>query len=160
MKRTRLPKKDYNSRVDRLPKLTELQKTSFAEREKGFSPAYHNLKRKLLSFGGVAVVPVFEEDLKKIKARAQLFVPDGEYSYRFERGHPSDCHSNVAGLWDLTKGDVRIVTGWALSDDGLWRQHTWGLRYGTIIETTVKRKKYFGYILNEAESEKFFEENW
>jgi hypothetical protein len=47
-------------------------------------------------------------------------------------------------------GIASICSGYALSDDGLsddglWRDHTWGiLRGGGILETTLKRKKYFG----------------
>lgn len=52
------------------------------------------------------------------------------------------------------------MTGWALTkNDGMWRQHTWGLINGEIIETTTKRSKYFGVVLTNNESEKFHASN-
>ena len=55
------------------------------------------------------------------------------------------------------------MTGYALSDDGMWRQHSWcicdaGEEYiedSIIIETTEKRLAYFGFIMDEEESEEF-----
>jgi hypothetical protein len=36
-------------------------------------------------------------------------------------------------------GEVRIASGYALSSDGLWRQHSWGMDVadGRILETTA-----------------------
>lgn len=111
------------------------------------------LRKKLLSIGGEEIVPRFEEDLDEIMQRAKLF----RKNVRFIDGSPSSCHSNVAMLYQ--RGIVKIATGWALSDDGLWRQHTWGIDNNEIIETTETRNKYFGFILNTAESELFVDRN-
>jgi hypothetical protein len=73
----------------------------------------------------------------------------------------SQCHSNTAELWDLNKDrGFKIMTGWALSGDKQWRQHSWGVHKGKVIETTVKRKAYYGYVLNHRESEDFHYENY
>jgi hypothetical protein len=54
---------------------------------------------------------------------------------------------------------MKITTGWALSDDGLWRQHSWILRGKTVIETTETRVRYFGVTLTDAEAEQFWNDN-
>ena len=73
---------------------------------------------------------------------------EGSITYR--RMEPSQCHLNVARLWNERKKGSRLIgvgTGYALSDDGLWRGHSWGLTKKGIIETTVRRVKYFGLSL-------------
>ena len=47
------------------------------------------------------------------------------------------------------------MTGYALSESGIWHQHSWLMNKDKIIETTVNRSKYFGYILSPLESEIF-----
>lgn len=103
--------------------------------------------------GGEEIVPRYEGDLDEIMQRANLF----RKNVRFIDGSPSSCHSNIAMLYQ--GGGMRIAVGWALSDDGLWRQHTWGIDSNGIIETTEVRDKYFGFILNDVESELFVDRN-
>ena len=73
---------------------------------------------------------------------------------RSRRGEESACHANASMLLVATKGAVRIASGYALSPDGLWRQHSWGVAAedGRVVETTERRVRYFGFILNDAES--------
>jgi hypothetical protein len=68
----------------------------------------------------------------------------------------SACHENVAQLW-VTKssGLTAIGTGYALSEDGLWRQHSWGVRRDGIVETTKVRVKYFGISVQGRDAEAF-----
>lgn len=119
-------------------------------------PELKALRKKLLLMGGDSVVLMFEPDLRDILTRGVLF---DNYPIKLREMRSSRCHSNVATLWDKNKS-VKIVTGWALSDDGLWRQHSWALRNKTIIETTETRLKYFGYTLTDAEAEQFWWDNW
>jgi hypothetical protein len=65
------------------------------------------------------------------------------------RGMPSECHANTALMFVRSKGAVRIAFGYALSDDGLWRQHSWGVdaKDGRVFETTERRVRYFGFVL-------------
>jgi hypothetical protein len=59
-------------------------------------------------------------------------------------GRPSDCHENCR---ELARRDPSLVWhyGYALSDDGMWREHSWCVRPdGGIVETTVERVAYFG----------------
>ena len=74
------------------------------------------------------------------------------------QGSPSGCHQNSARLWSEGKG--KTITGYALSDDGLWRQHSWINAGDHLIETTDPRVLYFGYSLTEVESEKFDSDNY
>jgi hypothetical protein len=59
-------------------------------------------------------------------------------------GRPCDCHENSA---KLVRQDPSLVAhyGYALSDDGMWREHSWCVRPdGGIVETTVARVAYYG----------------
>ena len=85
-------------------------------------------------------------------------------------GRANKCHSNSANLWENNRHDhdVRICTGYALSKDGLWRQHTWLVHYYKtatqnrvrVIETTCKRVAYYGVELTEEEAEEFSRNNF
>lgn len=58
------------------------------------------------------------------------------------RMETSECHENVSEL--LSEGAIKDgCYGYALSDDGLWREHSWGITdSGLIIETTTRRLAY------------------
>lgn len=120
------------------------------------------LNKTLLSFGGHMVIfPDIEEDAKAILSRGYL--RNGQSKMMV--GRPSQCHANTADLWEQNKKDrdVSVCTGYALSQDGLWRQHSWLLhRYATscqsrerVIETTVKRLAYFGFEMTQQEAALF-----
>jgi hypothetical protein len=53
-----------------------------------------------------------------------------------------------------TRGGIRIAFGYALAPDGLWRQHSWGVdaEDGRIVETTVRRVCYYGFVLNGVDT--------
>lgn len=62
----------------------------------------------------------------------------------------------------LGGGDVNIVlaTGYGLSGDGLWRPHSWLIEPqndgpARIVETTVGRLAYFGYVMDLPQSVDF-----
>lgn len=65
-------------------------------------------------------------------------------------GETSGCHRNVSRLY-LDQEIAAIATGYGLTlDDGMWRQHTWGVSDdGLVVETTVHRDAYFGFRLPE-----------
>ena len=119
-------------------------------------PHMEELERRLLQLGGDGLVFRLEPDLDLLLSRGKpiggpkLLIP----------GRPSDCHRNVARLWRTMPGFARIVTGWSLvPDDQLWRQHSWLLRRNVLIETTTRRKRYFGVIFSEEENLRFAEAN-
>jgi hypothetical protein len=65
-----------------------------------------------------------------------------------KRKEKSGCRQNVATIWRRKRyGIGGICGGYGLSDDGLWRDHTWGiLRDGGLLETTEARVRYFGLV--------------
>lgn len=119
------------------------------------------LRDRLLAFGGCqACLPLIEEDYDAIMTRGELFYGTG---VRMRKGQPSQCHLNSALLWDANRGACQIATGYALSDDGYWRQHSWVVqplqtKY-RVWETTVKRVAYFGFVLSDEECQEFLYNN-
>jgi hypothetical protein len=75
-------------------------------------------------------------------------------------GLPNDCRANSARYWQKHNARCSIVTGYGLSADGMWRQHTFLTQADeTVIETTVPRKLYFEYRLEPAEAWQFVDGN-
>jgi hypothetical protein len=73
----------------------------------------------------------------------------------------SACHENVAKLWrQRLNGITAVGTGYALTPDDLWRQHSWGVGADhAIIETTALRSKYFGILLYGDDADSFADAN-
>ena len=120
------------------------------------------MKKMLLSYGGHAVIlPVIEEDLNKIMKRGMAIVPNKNLKVVMMRGEPSRCHSNSALCWEANPNKVTIYTGYGLSKDGLWRQHSWLVnnRSGNVVETTEPRIIYFGFPMTPAEAAEFYYAN-
>jgi len=119
-------------------------------------PMVRELERKLLAVGGEAVV--FPPSLPPSSVFPfERIVRDGQvWRLRWARipGRPSGCHENSAAEWWRSRGRAQIVTGWALtSADGLWRQHSWCMRNGRVLETTpCARSTYFGVVLTGREA--------
>lgn len=146
---------------------TLLNRRGFTRTYKFENTDLEPLKHLLLDIGGWAVVlPAIEPDVQHILRRGRRF-PGRSISIP---GQPSQCHLNSGCLWELSKNrqltpheNVKICTGYALSKDGVWRQHTWCAfeRHNKlkVVETTVKRVQYFGYVLSDEEAEKFVYDN-
>jgi len=83
---------------------------------------------------------------------------------RLRKGRPNRCHANAASLWLNNMDDTRICTGYALSKDGMWRQHSWLIHFkeksNQIIETTTPRIGYYGFVLNTEQCIKFVSKNY
>ena len=60
------------------------------------------------------------------------------------KGEGHECHKNAA--WLFLQGKADAVTGYALSDDGKWRQHSWGWDGEYVHETTTARIAYYGFV--------------
>lgn len=121
-----------------------------------------DLRQKLLDFAGEAVcLPVYEEDLDNILNYGQFWVGN---NVKLMRGEPSQCHANSANLWEQNKDATRICTGYALSPDGMWRQHSWLVwhkaRSNQIVETTVKRVAYYGFVMPYDMCQQFADDNY
>jgi hypothetical protein len=134
----------------------------FAE-SRGFTrgkgdPEYTGLKDRLLGMGGWAVcLPETEPNLEEILERGRVF----SMRCTLLKGEPCRCHSNSALYWESNSSSSSICTGYALSKDGMWRQHTWVLRVeGRLVETTLRRLLYFGYVLSPKECQIFSAANF
>jgi len=117
-------------------------------------PEIKQLVKQLLKLGGEFVVapPTLDTNVSELIECG--FVMGGAVVVK--AGRVSECHDNVAGLWRVRRlGMVGIGTGYALTDDGLWRQHSWGILREGILETTVARVKYFGICLQGGRADKF-----
>lgn len=114
------------------------------------------LRKQLLSISGDEVVPSKEPDLDKINNKAEVINP---HNIIHLEGRSNHCHENSAYLYQDKPSITEIGTGWALSNDGLWRQHSWAMRGSELVETTVQRTKYYGILLNGDEANHFVNEN-
>ena len=125
-----------------------------------------DLCRRLMDIGGISIVlPDFEEDIDDILKYGQLW--DNITTHHMP-GRPSQCHANSCDLWYNNRNAetfcVSICTGYALSEDGLWRQHSWLMqlkaRANVLIETTEPRIAYFGFAMTPPQCLKFYSDNY
>jgi hypothetical protein len=130
----------------------------WAENKKEKVAKHKALIKKLIALvPGTAVVipPGGDQDAGTIAKHGDSFPIAGRKVAMMDA---SRCHWNVSKLF--TKGKIdSICTGYALAADKGWRQHTWGLKNGKIVETTYKYQAYFGVELSEEGSAIFAEEN-
>jgi hypothetical protein len=103
---------------------------------------FRKLNRKVLKEGGKILVvhPASVERIADLLFRYGLPV---KAPITNKKGARNDCHRNTAKLWRAGKLDA-ICLGYGLSEDGLWREHYWGMKDDHIVETTVSRVAYFG----------------
>lgn len=119
------------------------------------------LRDLLLSFGGSQVcMPGYDEDVKRIIERGQLWYGD---RIHMMKGQPSQCHRNSSCCWEANQDKSVLCTGYALSEDGMWRCHSWLVelrpRCNRIVETTVPRVAYFGFGMTTEEAWDFYYDN-
>lgn len=141
--------------------MTEEQSAFLARRLEDAAKSQPELKAirdLLLTFGGIEFVPPSkpDPDVPALLSAGQLMIG----SVVNQELDPGYCHENVSELWlDKTTGVTALGVGYALSEDGLWRQHSWALKGEELVETTAKRVKYFGLILNGAAADGFAQAN-
>ncbi len=118
------------------------------------------LKARALEHGGskFQVEGVIERDLADELPRADWQAFDGRRArlVKSSKGiymEQSRCHENAAILALSRKWEC--WTGLALSDDGIWRVHSWARvpSTGTICETTTPRVKYLGVKLTLGQAQ-------
>ena len=137
--------------------MTPEQKTFLNRRFRdavGKQPELKRLRKMLLRLGGDCVVAPRKPDQDVPMLLEQGFLTSGPATLKVMKS--SSCHQNVAFVWTNRKfGIVGVATGYALSGDGLWRQHSWGILRDGVLETTKTRRKYFGVVL-QGERADFF----
>ncbi len=125
------------------------------------STAYKELQEVetyLLALGGrelvymPLIIPVFY-----LRLHGHTFE---NYPVKIITGKPTYCHDNVIAKWKKNKKRYTMVTGYGLSNDGLWRQHSWLIdtKNTILLETTVARILYYGVLLEGTIAELFAEE--
>lgn len=115
------------------------------------------LERRLLALGGRRVVwRDCEPHLTQLIAQGQPFTEP----VRMRQGKPCRCHENAAALWAKDVDGTELATGYGLSDDGLWRQHSWVRKDNLLYETTERRDQYFGVVLGTVDALRFWFANW
>jgi len=131
--------------------LAECEKTSLRQRR--FLRPLH--KQLLLLGGNVVILWNGHNSVKAaryLRAKGRVFHRRG---LKLELGPRSACHENAMAWWRRNQ-DGAVMTGYALSTDGIWRPHSWGLTVrGTIVETTEKRTIYFGADIRPLLTEMF-----
>jgi hypothetical protein len=124
----------------------------------GVQPEIESLRALLLELGGIQLVAPPRLDPTVPLLIVAGFVMSG--SVQCITMGESKCHQNAARVWSgKHRSLIGIGTGYALSEDGLWRQHSWGLLREGILETTVPRAKYFGILLQGGDADLFAESN-
>ncbi|RZT77219.1 hypothetical protein EV382_0365 [Micromonospora violae] len=124
----------YRDRVD-----------TYAGVDAGYRQRWRSWCGTLLSFGGSLVVPPARPDfdLEELLASGSAFGS----AVQCVQGDAGKCHRNVAVCW-IDGAIESIGTGYALSADELWRQHSWGVDSdGAVVETTDERRAYVGIVL-------------
>lgn len=134
----------------------------------------HEIEKKiwnrLICFGGNEVcLPVHEDDADALLERGQFWTSS---NICFEKMDPEKCHSNAAQVWKASnkwtlenshKKKIALATGYALSGDGVWRQHSWCVVRTPgkvrILETTEPRIVYYGFVMTDLEAEEFCNQN-
>lgn len=127
-----------------------------------FDERMFDLREKLLSFAGREVcMPISDCDINDILSYGQIWYGDRTL---MRIGQPSQCHRNSAYLWNKNKDKYVLCTGYALTKDWMWRQHSWLIeprkRKPRVIETTVPRILYFGFGMTNEQAQEFFEQNY
>lgn len=154
-----ISKKWQNSLVDRwwstiydVSRDNRQQKNTFSKPRKLIS--------RLLSFGGSeACVPLSDEHTEALLDDGLLLLGDNPV---LTFGIANNCHENSSIIWRGGQKELVLMTGYALGDDGMWRQHSWCVfkETGQVIETTCESIAYFGVVLNDEDSEEFYHNNY
>ncbi|MCD8084592.1 MAG: hypothetical protein LUE86_14065 [Clostridiales bacterium] len=122
------------------------------------------LRDRLLAFGGSeACLPIRDQDYDALMEYGQVWI--GHQHITLRKGVPSRCHENSCYQWlkyrNQNTGTFGIATGYALSQDGMWRQHSWCIlkkpRSYRIIETTERRELYYGFCMTGEIAQKWVE---
>lgn len=118
-------------------------------------PRFSELNEALNRFeSNTIVLPMFnsKEEIDNILDKGILYDNNEIIVIKMQR---SKCHDNVEDFCDNIENfgmslndSFKIINGFGLSNDGLWRFHSWILKNGEIIiETTEPRLLYYGCII-------------
>lgn len=108
---------------------------------------YHDRLEKYLAeeFPGTVVVAMPDRSSLIEELFTQAVDVPKEGDVIFLEGRMGRCHDNCLSLLAKKEIDTWMI-GYALSDDARWRHHSWGLKDGKIVETTIPRIAYLGKV--------------
>ncbi len=120
-----------------------------AKRFREFSknqPELRELRRILLRLGGEEVIPPVDHD------PTIHFLIDFGIVYSGPVLLVTGSHGRqdraLGRIWmRRLHGIVGVGAGYALDNEGLWREHSFGIRREGVIETSAAQRKYFGLLL-------------
>ena len=139
--------------------MTKRQREFFEKRFKQlYVEGWDRLQVKLKEHGGEMLVPVDQSpDMVRLLLERGHGFDSAAVVHR--PGEASQCHKNALKAWGEDES-VQVVMGYGLSEDGLWRQHSWlwDPVNNQIIETTVPRVKYFGVVLTDIQAFTVFQQ--
>ncbi len=116
------------------------------------------LKNKLLEYGGLKVaIPSSEDDAYALLKRGIHKVSNVKNTKKIS-GKRGASHANVSEWWIHNKERITIMTGYALSEKGVWVQHSWCYdnKLKIMLETCQRKTNYFGIVLSFQESYEFY----
>jgi hypothetical protein len=109
----------------------------------GYAEKWRAFESIVLKDGGYAIVPRFDPD-PFIDALIERGLNYSDGLVFLKPGTERECHINSCKLWEAGEA-AAIGSGYGLSEDGLWREHSWAWDFNSrIIETTERRCSYFG----------------
>lgn len=117
-----------------------------------------SLKYKLLKFGGKqAFIPSSEDDIVILLKRG-IHKVSNDVNTKKISGKIGESHANVSEWWIHNKERISIMTGYALSDRGMWTQHSWCYdnKLKIILESCQRKTNYFGIVLSFEDSYEFY----
>jgi hypothetical protein len=107
---------------------------------------------KLKAYGGEMLnpTPEPEEHVRWLLEDGRLF---DNTKLKLQQGEPDSSHKNACRLW-APNAQMRLVTGYALDNDEVWKKHSWlwDLSTNELIETTEPFEKYFGVVLTSEQA--------
>jgi len=130
------------------------------------NPHRQQLKHVLKTAGFAVIIDDEDETIDCMLTRGEFIEPK---EAKYVAGYPNQCHYNSACYWSNNSDICSLMTGYALSSDGMWRQHSWCLLQkdprsdksikDTVVETTAHRLLYYGFRLTNKEAESFVKWN-
>ncbi len=117
----------------------------------GFADVWAELRGHLLAAGGEDVVPGVRNiaSVRELLAGAKMITPGSVTVARVAR---RSVLENSLVVWLENNGQGTVCRGYALSGDGLWREHTWLQEDGRIVDATAAHLAYFGTQLGTTEA--------
>lgn len=146
---------EWKARIASLWWGSSFDEQSIATEQKERVLSHRELIRIILGFAGEEVCMAMPEpDLEELKLRGVFLYGN---TARLKKMKASACHWNCAALFLAEPEKMLLMTGYALSIDGCWRQHSWciDLTSGTPVETTTCRIGYFGFVMSAEEAADF-----